>query len=83
VCIRVPPAISKRSRIASRSSKQYQKSEIAPSSRAEVPSQTRCEWIRFSSASAIRAHTARRGASIPRSFSMASTYRSSFAWKET
>ena len=56
MCIRVPPAISKRSRIWSRSSKQYQNSEIAPSSSADVPSQTRCEWMRFSSASAIRAH---------------------------
>ena len=33
----------------SRSRKQYQNIEIAPRSSAEVPSQTRCEWIRFSS----------------------------------
>ena len=47
--MRAPETISKRSRICSRSRKQYQNIEIAPSSSAEVPSQTRCEWIRFSS----------------------------------
>src|SRR6266699_1872476 len=52
--MRVPQTISNRSRIWSRSRKQYQKSEIAPSSSADVPSQMRCEWIRFSSQRSVR-----------------------------
>ena len=44
-----PVTISKRSSTMSRSRNAYQNIEIAPSSSAEVPSQTRCEWIRFSS----------------------------------
>ena len=47
-----------------------------------MPSQIRCEWMRTSSANAIRAHVARRGTSIPSSFSIASTYTSSFAWND-
>ena len=42
--------------MASRSRKQYQSIEIAPSSSAAVPSQTRCEWIRVSSQRSIRIH---------------------------
>src|SRR6266566_3994977 len=47
--MRTPVTISKRSRMRSRSRKQYQNIEIAPSSSAAVASQTRCEWTRFSS----------------------------------
>ena len=39
--------------------------------------------MRVSSVSAIRAQVARLGTSIPSSFSIASTYTSSFAWKAT
>ena len=56
--MRVPVTISNRSRIWSRSRKQYQNIEIAPSSSAAVASQTRCEWIRFSSARHIRIQVA-------------------------
>ena len=83
MCIRVPQTISNRSRICSRSRKQYQNIEIAPSSSAEVPSQIRCEWIRFSSQRSIRIHEAFRGISRPSSFSIASTKTSSLFWKET
>ena len=55
--MRTPPTISARSRIVSRSRKQYQNIEIAPSSSAAVASHTRCDWIRFSSQSSIRIHT--------------------------
>ena len=64
----------------SRSRKQYQNIEIAPSSSAAVASQTRCDWIRFSSQSSIRIQTAFGGVSSPSSFSIASTNASSFAW---
>ena len=64
MCIRVPVTSSNRSRICSRSRKQYQNIEIAPSSRPDVPSHTRCEWIRFSSASSMRIHVALRGTSM-------------------
>ena len=64
----------------SRSRKQYQNIEIAPSSSAAVASQTRCEWIRFSSHRSIRIQTAFGGVSRPSSFSIASTNASSFAW---
>ena len=47
-----------------------------------MPSQTRCEWIRFSSQSSVRIHVALRGTSIPSSFSIASTKTSSLFWKE-
>ena len=47
-----------------------------------MPSQTRCEWIRFSSASSVRIQIALRGVSIPSSFSIASTKTSSLDWKE-
>ena len=66
----------------SRSRNAYQNIEIAPSSSADVPSQTRCEWIRFSSERHIRIQTAFSGVSRARSFSIASTNTSSFAWKE-
>ena len=81
--MRAPPTSSERSRIRSRSRNAYQNIEIAPSSSAEVPSQTRCEWIRFSSQSAIRIQVALRGTSSPSSFSIASTKTSSLFWKET
>ena len=55
----------------SRALKQYQSSEIAPSSSAPVPSQIRCEWIRFSSSSSVRIHDALGGTSISSSFSIA------------
>ena len=64
----------------SRSRKQYQNIEIAPSSSADVPRKTRCEWMRLSSASSMRIHTAFSGVSIASSFSTASTYTSSFDW---
>ena len=78
--MRVPATISERSRIISRSRKQYQNIEIAPSSSADVPRKTRCEWIRFSSQSSIRIHVAFSGTSIASSFSTASTKTSSAFW---
>ena len=81
--MRVPATSSDRSRICSRSRKQYQNIEIAPSSRPEVPSHTRCEWIRFSSQSSMRIHVALRGTSMPSSFSIASTNTSSLFWNAT
>ena len=66
----------------SRSRNAYQNIEIAPISSADVPSQTRCEWIRLSSARHIRIQVAFSGVSSPSSFSIASTKTSSFAWKE-
>ena len=83
MCIRVPATISKRSSVASRSSNVYQNIEIAPSSSAEVPSQTRCEWIRVSSDMHIRIQVAFCGTSISSSFSIASTNASSLTWNET
>ena len=83
MCIRAPVTISDRSRICSRSRKQYQNIEIAPSSSAEVPSQTRCEWIRFSSQRQVRIQEAFAGVSSPSSFSIASTKTSSLFWNET
>ena len=80
--MRVPQTISNRSRICSRSRKQYQNIEIAPSSSAAVPSQTRCEWIRFSSQRQVRIQLAFAGTSSPSSFSIASTKTSSLSWKE-
>ena len=80
VCIRVPPTSSKRSSTVSRALKQYQSRPIAPISSAPVPSQIRCEWIRLSSSSSVRIHTALGGTSIWRSFSTAATYAYSFAW---
>ena len=67
----------------SRSRNAYQNIEIAPISSAEVPSQTRCEWMRFSSQSSVRIHVAFGGGSSPSSFSIASTKTSSLFWKET
>ena len=66
----------------SRSRNAYQNIEIAPISSADVPSQTRWEWIRLSSARHMRIHVAFSGVSSPRSFSIARTKTSSFAWKE-
>ena len=63
MCIRCPDDISNRSRILSRSRKQYQNIETAPRSSAEVPSQTKCEWIRFSSMWITRSYLARGGIS--------------------
>ena len=83
VCMRAPVTISDRSRICSRSRKQYQNIEIAPSSSAEVPSQIRCEWIRFSSQRSVRMYAAFGGISSPSSFSIASTNTSSLFWKAT
>ena len=48
-----------------------------------MPSQTRCEWIRFSSQSSVRIHCAFGGVSRPSSFSIASTKTSSLFWNET
>ena len=79
--MRDPVTISNRSRIWSRSRKAYQNIEIAPSSSAPVPRNTRCEWIRFSSASSVRIQVAFGGTSMPRSFSAASTKTSSLFWK--
>ena len=79
--MRTPVTISKRSRIRSRSRKQYQNIEIAPSSSAAVPSQTRCEWIRFSSQRSVRIQVAFGGTSSASSFSIASTNTSSLFWK--
>ena len=61
----------------------YQNIEIAPSSSAPVPSQTRCEWIRFSSSMSVRIQTALGGTSIASSFSIAATNAYSFAWNAT
>ena len=58
MCIRVPATSSNRSSVASRSSNVYQKIEIAPSSSAEVPSQTRCECTRVISAMHVRIQVA-------------------------
>ena len=66
----------------SRSRKQYQNIEIAPSSSAAVPSQTRWEWIRFSSHRSIRIQVAFGGISSSSSFSTARTKTSSLFWKE-
>ena len=56
--MRCPVTSSNRSRIISRSRKQYQNIEIAPSSSADVPRKTRCEWMRLSSQRSIRIHVA-------------------------
>ena len=78
--MRWPQTCSKRSRIVSRSRKQYQNIEIAPSSSAAVPRKTRCEWMRFSSQRSIRIHVAFSGTSSSSSFSIASTKTSSLFW---
>ena len=57
--MRWPDEASNRSSTLSRSRKQYQKIEIAPRSSADVPSHTRCEWIRFSSQWITRRYCAR------------------------
>ena len=50
---------------------------------ADVPSQTRCEWMRLSSERHIRIQVAFSGVSRPSSFSIAITKTSSFAWNAT
>ena len=67
----------------SRSRNAYQNIEIAPSSSADVPSQTRCEWMRFSSHMSVRIQTALRGIGRPSSFSTAATKTYSLFWNET
>ena len=81
--MRIPVTSSDRSSTRSRSRKQYQNIEIAPSSSALVPRKTRCEWIRFSSQRSVRIQVAFGGTSSPSSFSIASTKTSSLFWKET
>ena len=69
--MRWPVDISKRSRICSRSRKQYQNMEIAPRSRALVPSHTMWLMIRLSSMWITRRYWARLGTSSPISVSTA------------
>jgi hypothetical protein len=69
--MRWPEDISKRSRIVSRSRKQYQNIEIAPRSSALVPSHTRWLMIRLSSRWMTRRYCARLGTSTPSSVSTA------------
>ena len=69
--MRWPVDISNRSRIVSRSRKQYQNIEIAPRSSALVPSQTRWDMIRLSSMCSTRSHWARGGTSRSSSVSTA------------
>src|SRR3972149_2791738 len=69
--LRWPLTASYRSRIASRSRKQYRKTDMAPMSRAWVPSQTRWLLIRVSSVSRTRITWARSGTTPPSAFSMA------------
>ncbi len=83
VCMRYPVTSSNRSRICSRSRNAYQNIEIAPSSSADVPSQTRCEWMRLSSQRSVRIHVAFAGTSSSSSFSTAATKTYSLFWKET
>ena len=64
--MRAPEDISNRSRICSRSRKQYQNIEIAPRSSAVVPSQTRWDMIRLSSMWITRRYCARGGTSRSR-----------------
>ena len=78
--MRWPVTISKRSRIISRSRKQYQNIDTAPSSSADVPRKMRCEWMRLSSHSSMRIQIAFSGVSSASSFSTASTNVSSLFW---
>src|ERR1700692_795348 len=68
--MRCPEDISNRSRIVSRSRKQYQNIEIAPRSSALVPSHTRWLMIRLSSRCSTRRYWARLGTSRPSSVSV-------------
>ena len=72
--MRWPEDISNRSRIASRSRKQYQNIEIAPRSSADVPSQTMWLMIRLSSRWMTRRYCARLGTSTSSSVSTAPQY---------
>ena len=78
--MRAPATSSERSRIISRSRNAYQNIEIAPSSSADVPRKTRCEWMRLSSHSSMRIQVAFSGTSSASSFSIASTNTSSLFW---
>jgi len=78
--MRAPATISYRSRIISRSRRQYQNIEIAPSSSADVPRKMRCEWMRLSSHSSVRIQVAFSGTSSESSLSTASTNTSSAFW---
>ena len=69
--MRWPEDISNRSRIFSRSRKQYQNIDIAPRSSALVPSQTRWDMIRLSSRWITRRYWARLGTSTSSSVSTA------------
>ncbi len=69
--MRWPLEYSKRSRIVSRSRKQYQNIEIAPRSSALVPSHTRWLMIRLSSRCRTRRYCARLGISQSSSVSVA------------
>ena len=69
--MRWPLDCSKRSRISSRSRKQYQNIDIAPRSSALVPSHTRWLMIRLSSMWMTRRYCARGGTSTSSSVSVA------------
>ena len=71
MCILCPEDISNRSRIFSRSRKQYQNIDMAPRSSALVPSHTRWDMIRFSSMWMTRRYCARLGTSTSSSVSTA------------
>ena len=69
--MRWPDDISNRSRIVSRSRKQYQNIEIAPRSSALVPSHTMWDMMRLSSMWRTRRYWARCGTSSSSSVSTA------------
>ena len=69
--MRWPEDISNRSRICSRSRKQYQNIDIAPRSSALVPSHTMWDMIRLSSRWITRRYCARGGTSMSSSVSTA------------
>ena len=69
--MRWPEDISNRSRICSRSRKQYQNIDIAPRSSALVPSHTMWDMIRLSSRWITRRYCARGGTSRSSSVSTA------------
>ena len=69
--MRWPDDISNRSRIVSRSRKQYQNIEIAPRSSALVPSHTMWDMIRLSSMCSTRRYWPRGGTSSSSSVSTA------------
>ena len=69
--MRWPDDISNRSRIVSRSRKQYQNIEIAPRSSALVPSHTMWDMMRLSSMCSTRRYWPRLGTSSSSSVSTA------------